>query len=147
MQRFVELSSEAMPDGNIKQVLMTPTGKITRIFDPITKKIVNQRSTPRVAALEEEPTPEAPVIPDLTNMKLYEIARVIKGNWKKPYFGSVPYLDAMKQLKDLNDKYGYDSASSIVAYFLGNATTWKGDVARAVKRELNNRLNRYYRRK
>jgi len=38
LQRFEEIHREELPDGNIKQVLMTPTGKITRIFDPTYQK-------------------------------------------------------------------------------------------------------------
>lgn len=65
-----------------------------------------------------------------------ELAAEIRLNWTKPYFGAVPYLDAMSSLNDKNDSFGCDSAESIVAYFLSNATTWKGETARRVKTEL-----------
>jgi len=68
---------------------------------------------------------------------LYEIASEIKKDWKKVYFGAVPYLDAMSTLDSINDKYMYDSAKSIVLYFLSNAGTWRGDTARRIKKELN----------
>ena len=68
---------------------------------------------------------------------LYEIANEIKKDWKKVYFGAVPYLDAMSTLDSINDKYMYDSAKSIVLYFLSNAGTWRGDTARRIKKELN----------
>jgi hypothetical protein len=48
----------------------------------------------------------------------------------------VPYLEAMHCLNTINDDYGYDSAKSIVLYFLSNANSWRGDVARRVKAEL-----------
>lgn len=67
-----------------------------------------------------------------------EIAYEIQSDWTKPYFGAVPYLKAMGQLNSVNDKYGWDSADSIIRYFLGNATTWRGETARRVKKELNN---------
>lgn len=67
---------------------------------------------------------------------LYDIAYDIKRDWKKPYFGAVPYLDAMLQLESINDKYMYDSAKSIVLYFLSNASTWRGETAKQVKAEL-----------
>lgn len=67
---------------------------------------------------------------------IYEIAEEIRGDWKKPYFGAVPYLEAMDCLGPITDTYGWDSADSIVRYFLSNATTWRGDVARRVKAEL-----------
>lgn len=64
------------------------------------------------------------------------IARDISADWKKPYFGAVPYIDAMRSLDSISDSYYSDSARSIVAYFLGNASAWRGDVARVVKAEL-----------
>jgi len=68
---------------------------------------------------------------------LYTIARDIIANWPKPYFGAVPYIQAMEDLDSIEDSYFADSARSIVAYFLSNATTWRGPVARTIKAELN----------
>lgn len=68
------------------------------------------------------------------------IAREIKSLWTKPYFGAVPYLDAMLTLKSIKDPYFYDSGDSIVMYFLANAQTWKGEDARRIKAELNAQL-------
>jgi hypothetical protein len=65
-----------------------------------------------------------------------EIAREIRANWRPVYFGAVPYLDAMMSLSSVKDTYGCDDAKSIVLYFLCNATTWRGDVARRIKTEL-----------
>lgn len=67
---------------------------------------------------------------------LSAIAREIRQDWTKPYFGAVPYLDAMSTLDSIEDKYGLDDADSIVLYFLCNANTWKGETARRVKAEL-----------
>lgn len=64
------------------------------------------------------------------------IAREIRADWKKPYFGAVPYLDAMQSLDTIRDNYGADDARSIVLYFLGNATAWRGEVAKRIKAEL-----------
>ena len=64
------------------------------------------------------------------------IASEIKSDWSNVYFGAVPYLDAMSQLDLITEKYYEDSAKSIVLYFLSNATTWRGEVARRVKAEL-----------
>ena len=69
------------------------------------------------------------------------IAQEIKKDWKATskngiYFGAVPYLNAMAQLNSINDKYGCDDAYSVIAYFLANATTWKGETARTIKKEL-----------
>lgn len=67
---------------------------------------------------------------------LSEIADEIKADWTRPYFGAVPYLEAMTTLHRMSDMYGMDDAASIVRYFLSNATTWRGDTARRVKAEL-----------
>ncbi len=67
---------------------------------------------------------------------LHAIARDIRANWPKVYFGAVPYLEAMSQLSTIDDQYGADSAASIVRYFLANASTWRGPVAKVIKAEL-----------
>jgi hypothetical protein len=72
-----------------------------------------------------------------TNRPLSTIAREVRQDWKKVYFGAVPYLDAMSTLNAISDNYYSDSGRSIVAYFLANAMTWKGDKAREIKKELN----------
>ena len=64
------------------------------------------------------------------------IARDISRDWTKPYFGAVPYLEAMHSLQTIRDKYYYDDAESVVRYFLANANSWKGETARAIKAEL-----------
>ena len=73
--------------------------------------------------------------------KISEIAREIKGDWKNVYFGAVPYLEAMLQLESVDDDYGYDSATSIELYFLGNASSWRGETAKRVKAELKLMVN------
>ena len=71
------------------------------------------------------------------NRSLSIIAAEIRKDWKKPYFGAVPYLQAMMCLDKITDNYGFDTGKSIVLYFLANAGTWRGEVARRVKKELN----------
>jgi hypothetical protein len=70
------------------------------------------------------------------------IARDIKADWKNPYFGAKPYLEAMSELQTINDEYYFDDAKSVVMYFLSNATTWKGEKAREIKKELNAMLKK-----
>jgi hypothetical protein len=67
---------------------------------------------------------------------IYAIANEIKQDWKKIYFGAVPYLQAMQTLNKPTDNYGADSAKSIIVYFLGNASTWRGEKAKQIKAEL-----------
>ena len=67
---------------------------------------------------------------------IHEIAREIKVDWKNVYFGAVPYLVAMASLDKITDNYYQDSGKSVVMYFLANAQTWRGPVARRVKKEL-----------
>lgn len=71
---------------------------------------------------------------------LYQIAEEVAKDWKKPYFGAVPYLDAMAELESIYDSYYLDSARSVVAYFLSNASTWRGEKAKEIKKELKQML-------
>jgi hypothetical protein len=71
---------------------------------------------------------------------IYEIAAEIRRDWKKVNYAAKPYLDAMGGLNDINDMYILDTAYSVVAYFLGNAGTWRGEVAKRVKAELKTML-------
>lgn len=56
--------------------------------------------------------------------------------WLRPYFGAVPYIQALSGLDSIDDDYGADDARSLVLYFLANATTWRGEDARRIKAEL-----------
>lgn len=69
-----------------------------------------------------------------------EITKEIKADWKKPYFGAVPYIQAMQSIGTIDEMYGWERADSIVRYFLGNATTWRGETARRIKSELKGML-------
>ena len=69
-----------------------------------------------------------------------EIAAEIRKYWEKPNYAAKPYLDAMRELDSIHGKYYEDSAESVVAYFLCNATTWRGEHARRIKAELKSLL-------
>ena len=73
-----------------------------------------------------------------TQRSLHEIAVEIKKDWgaKLSPFAK-PYVDAMICLNSIDDMYGYDTGKSVVAYFLCNACSWKGETARRIKKELN----------
>jgi ferritin len=85
-------------------------------------------------------TPEELV--EIGRMELSQIAYLVYRDWKNVYFGAKPYLEAMSSLRSVSDMYMADSGTSIVAYFLANANTWRGEVAKAVKKELNRRIRR-----
>lgn len=76
---------------------------------------------------------------NLKTLSLSRIARLIQQDWKKVNYAAAPYLDSMRQIDSVEDNYGHDSGRSIVRYFLGNAGTWRGDVAKAIKSELKRR--------
>ena len=71
-----------------------------------------------------------------TTRPLATIASEIRSDWKNVNYAAKPYLDAMAQLNSINDSYYYDSAHSVVLYFLGNASAWRGETAKRVKLEL-----------
>jgi len=65
------------------------------------------------------------------------IAAEVTRTWPNVYYGAVPYLSAMGQMSTMQDMYGLDDARGIVAYFLSNASTWRGPDAKRIKAELN----------
>lgn len=75
-----------------------------------------------------------------------EIAREIRKDWNKENSGTnlsphaEPYLEAMEELNSIDDDYYQDSGRSVVAYFLGNAQSWRGANAKRIKAELNGML-------
>ena len=71
---------------------------------------------------------------------IYQIAADIKTEWSKVgkgvNFAAKPYLDAMLTLDKITDHYMFDSADSIVRYFLCNASSFRGNRAKELKAEL-----------
>ena len=64
------------------------------------------------------------------------IALDIRREWAKVNYAAKPYLEAMMELDSINDKYGFDNARSIILYFLSNASSFRGERAKALKAEL-----------
>ena len=75
------------------------------------------------------------------NRSLYLIAREIRKDWKKVNYAAEPYLVAMSKLDSVDDTYYTENGRDIVARFLCNASTWRGETARRIKKELNALLN------
>lgn len=76
---------------------------------------------------------------NLETKTIAELAAIIRKDWQKVNYAAKPYLDAMDCLSDINHQIGFDSGKSIVLYFLSNASTWRGETAKAIKLELKNR--------
>ena len=68
--------------------------------------------------------------------KLSEIAQEIRADWKNVSVYARPYLDAMSGLSTVNENYIAEDGRTVVLYFLANAGSWRGEVARRVKQEL-----------
>ncbi len=81
-------------------------------------------------------------VADYSKMSIREIARAVAREWKKVNYAAKPYLSAMMSMEKITDNYGADSGTSIVAYFLSNASSFRGPVAKAIKVELKKRLKR-----
>lgn len=62
-----------------------------------------------------------------------EIAYAIAKDWKNVSPYARDYLNAMKDIQDINGSYYADSAKDVVRYFLANASTYRGESARAYK--------------
>lgn len=67
---------------------------------------------------------------------LPELCAAIRADWKPVHAWAKPYLEAMECCQTVNDKYFAEDGKIQVIYFLSNATSWKGEVARTVKKEL-----------
>lgn len=80
-------------------------------------------------------------LPDLQILPIYRIAEIIDRHWRGINGYSAQLLSAMSEAENLDEHYGADRVSEIVARFLANATAWRGKVASAVKKELRRRLD------
>lgn len=95
--------------------------------------------------MQNQPPAEGAPPPDRSReaRPLWLIASDIRQHWPKPHFAALPYLFALRHLSSPDAMYGQDSALSIIAYFLSNATTWRGDDARRLKGELRTILKEH----
>lgn len=73
-----------------------------------------------------------------TNRPLCKIAAEIRADWTdaKINFGARPYLFAMMSLQDVNSPYGCEDGKTQVLYFLSNASSYRGEIAKRLKAEL-----------
>jgi hypothetical protein len=82
--------------------------------------------------------------PKSGHRSLKVIATEIKADWVNINCAALPYLDAMFSLHDITDKYYQDSGKSIVLYFLANARSWRGPIAKRTKAELKGIANKMF---
>jgi hypothetical protein len=80
---------------------------------------------------------------DLPRMTLNQIAGLIYDDWKSVSPSARPYLEAMSTLQNVSDMYMQDSGTSICLYWLANAGSYKGETAKAIKKELQRRCRRW----
>lgn len=104
--------------------------KIRRMMD---------ESAPGVAGEHPGKQPQ-PSPTDYKEKSISEIASVIRKQWKSVNFAAKPYLDAMMGMEKIDDTYGDDQGRSIVSYFLGNASQFRGPEAKVIKAELSRRV-------
>ena len=71
---------------------------------------------------------------------LSNIAHDIKRDWKNVNYAAKPYLSALLEMDQITDDYMYDNGKGIVRYFLANAGTWRGPIAKNIKAELKEAL-------
>lgn len=76
----------------------------------------------------------------LPGAPIAQIADIIRRDWKPMNYAAVPYVQAMLTLPTIESSYGADDGKGIVLYFLSNASTWRGPVAKLVKAELKKRV-------
>ena len=81
---------------------------------------------------------------EIQNLNFQALILLMRKDWqatskKGIYFGAVPYIEALCTLDDINQKYGFDDGKGMVLYLLGNATTYRGTQAKAIKAELKRR--------
>ena len=71
-----------------------------------------------------------------------EIVKEIRKLWKNPYFGAVPYLDALEEVNSTSPDapYLFETAGDLVPYLLANMSTFRGDDAKRIKQELKSML-------
>jgi hypothetical protein len=62
-----------------------------------------------------------------------EIAHAIAKDWTNVSPYAADYLNAMKEIRSVNDNYYADSAKSVILYFLANASSYRGENARSYK--------------
>ncbi|BCG50270.1 hypothetical protein [Ralstonia phage RP13] len=83
-------------------------------------------------------------VESVKSLSIMQIAAIIDQDWNnagKIY--ATNHIIRLKQMYTIKDSVGADKGDWNVAYFLANASTWKGNTARIIKAELKRRLKEY----
>jgi hypothetical protein len=107
-------------------------------MDIITVSDVPLRITP--PSLSLAPTAPAASVENYKTKTLGELASKIRREWRDVNYAAKPYLEALSGI-DESGMYGQDTWNSIVAYFLSNASGFRGEAAKVIKKELKRRLS------
>ncbi len=114
--------------------------------DPFYQKLLDEAAAQRVPRAARslpsrapDPVSNVPVRPAPTDDALRAATVWALADYARAdgfdHYAALPYLRAM-----LDEDYGHDGEKSVVLYFLSNARTWRGPVARAVEAELRRRF-------
>ena len=72
------------------------------------------------------------------------IAQDISNEWSKAKSGinyaAKPYLVRLRTIESINDTVMFETARSVILYFLSNASTFRGGNAKVLKLELKEHL-------
>lgn len=123
----------------IRELLQFIKEKNPQESERIFKQIVSERISQKIEEMKKNIFEN--IVTEETE-SLSKIAYEIEKDWKNVNYAARPYLDAMKQLNSINDKFGYDDARSIIAYFLSNASSWRGPKAKEIKDKLKKMLSK-----
>ena len=66
-----------------------------------------------------------------------QIAAIIQTDWKSIPEDAATHLKKMQHLHSIYDRYGNLSAKFTIRNFLNHAKYWQGEIAREVKKKLN----------
>lgn len=69
-----------------------------------------------------------------------EIAADIRMHWRPLHGSAEEYVAAMEKLDKVTDRYGADTAETVLTYFQNAAATWKGADAGRIKSEIKSIL-------
>lgn len=109
-----------------------PKVRMEWLIDDVTKPVLTEAIEPK----------------QIEHFTIAQLARLVQRDWRNVNFGARPYLDAMFSLDVMAPRDGHyyqDTGESVVAYFISNATTWRGENAKVIKKELKRRLSKSYR--